>query len=189
MVKSSGSRIKNSTWESFENADIVIENWDHSTNEIPFVVNFASKCGEQGDSIIFPSKFFLDTDRSNTLFGSLSNVYFLFLKFRDSIFLIKLIVNLWSQFRYGVYPEYASQNEEGKNDFFLNENGEIEPTRCSADIKGKIKNKFTNNDCENFLENGLPSPECIFEEDTNSNSFMIIPPSLIEVEIFILYFI
>lgn len=76
LIKSSDSRIKNSTWESIENADILIENWDYSTNEIPFVVNYASKCGQTGDSIIFPSKFFSYPDRSNKLFGSMTNVYF-----------------------------------------------------------------------------------------------------------------
>lgn len=94
-----------------------------------------------------------------------------------------MIVDLWSQFRYGIYSEYPAENEETNNEFYLNQNGEIEPTRCNAAIQGTIKNKYTNKDCEKFLANGLPSSECIFEEETNLNYLKLIPPSLIEVNI------
>lgn len=96
-------------------------------------------------------------------------------------FQFKLIVDLWSQFRYGIYPEYPAKNGETNNEFYINQNGEIEPTRCNASIQGKIKNKNTNKDCEIFLADGLPSPECIFEEETNLNYLKLVPPSLIQV--------
>jgi hypothetical protein len=67
----------------------------------------------------------------------------------------------------------------------LNEKGEIEATRCSLNITGRIKSPVSESGkCETFLPNGLPTVDCIFEEDIDKeyNSASILnKPFLLQV--------
>ena len=59
-----------------------------------------------------------------------------------------------------------SNNQE----FYINEKGEIEATRCNINLTGHILNITDNKEeCKVFLENGLPSNECNFESDNKEN--------------------
>ena len=73
-LESYDSKLLNSTWESFDNADICIENRDYMSSDTPFVVNYAAKCGETANHINFSPDFFLRKDRTKKLFGPMANV-------------------------------------------------------------------------------------------------------------------
>ena len=80
------------------------------------------------------------------------------------------MVHNWAQFRYGVFTEHASRDMEGSGggEFYMNSRGEIEATRCSREIKGQIKHvseKGESRACTLFDADGLPSRECLFQED------------------------
>lgn len=65
-----------------------------------------------------------------------------------------------------MFPEYPLKSLENNQEFYLNENAEIEATRCSLNITGQIKNPSSlTGKCESFSSDGLPSIDCTFEED------------------------
>ncbi|CAF0782079.1 unnamed protein product [Brachionus calyciflorus] len=168
--ESSDSRLLDSTWESYDRADICIENRDSMTIDIPFVVNYAAQCGQTASNINFSPNFFLNRNRSEKLYGQIS----------------KVVIHYWSQYRYGVFPEYPHKTLGNNQEFYLNVKGEIEATRCSLNITGKIKNPTSENGkCDTFLPNGLPSIDCVFEEDPDNSYFssasVLNKPSILNV--------
>lgn len=85
------------------------------------------------------------------------------------------MVHNWAQFRYGVFTEHASRDLEGvssNGEFYMNSRGEIEATRCSREIKGEIKRVSeagVSSACTMFEPDGLPSRECVFQEELASS--------------------
>jgi hypothetical protein len=148
-------KIPNATWESFDRGDFCIENRDLTSLDTPFVVNYANDCGGQAAShISLTPDYFLNKNRANKFYGSYANV----------------LVHNWAQFRYGVFNEIPVKNFDSTNEFYLNHRGEIEATRCSLNLTGRIKNPLKENGvCDEFTMNGLPNRDCIFEDD-QSNS-------------------
>ncbi|XP_006823722.2 calcium-activated chloride channel regulator 1-like [Saccoglossus kowalevskii] len=76
----------------------------------------------------------------------------------------KTIVHEWAHLRWGVYDEYPGGDTPY---FYAGLNGEIEATRCSAQITGITFNKATLNDCA-ILHN-LPEPDCRFYDFKNTS--------------------
>lgn len=145
--------LPNATWETYERADICVENRDMFTIDTPFVSNYASNCGETGLFINLTPEYFLNKYRSLRLFGPNSN----------------LLVHNWVQFRYGIFPEHSFRDADNAHEFYLNSRGEVEATRCSLNITGSVKNPFSKrHDCEPN-EHGLPKPGCIFDDDIVQN--------------------
>lgn len=70
-------RLPNTTWESYDKADICIENRDMFTIDRPFVVNHGTKCGETASNINFTPEYFLNKNRAIRLFGPYANVWIL----------------------------------------------------------------------------------------------------------------
>ncbi len=76
------------------------------------------------------------------------------------------MVHEWAHFRYGVFDEYPHKTLENNQEFYINDKGEIEATRCNINLKGHIRNTSDIfGKCHKFLANGLPSNECNFEDE------------------------
>ena len=58
------------------------------------------------------------------------------------------------------------ERPENSKEFYINPNGEVEATRCSASLSGRIRNASDpDGRCGEFMANGLPSGDCSFEDD------------------------
>ena len=78
----------------------------------------------------------------------------------------KVLVHEWSHFRYGVFDEYPHKTVENNQEFYINDKGEIEATRCNLNLRGHIRNTTNKSGkCEKFMPNGLPSNDCNFEDE------------------------
>jgi hypothetical protein len=142
--------LPNTTWESYDRADFCVEERDDFTIDIPFVVNYASNCGEQASHVKLTPDYFRHKNRVNKLYGPYANV----------------LIHQWAQFRYGVFNEYPHKIIENNEEFYINSKGQIEATRCAMNITGSLKDPTVPNEkCEKFSQNGLPSSDCIFEDD------------------------
>ena len=64
--------------------------------------------------------------------------------------------------RYGVFDEHSTRNEE--SEFYVNEKNELDAIRCSTASEGKITDPLFG-PCDKYLPNGLPDPQCIFEDN------------------------
>jgi calcium-activated chloride channel regulator 4 len=75
-------------------------------------------------------------------------------------------VHNWASFRYGVFSEVPYKNLDNNEEFYFNTNGDLEATRCNLNITGHLRNPIVHSQiCDNFQENGLPSIDCIYEDD------------------------
>ena len=75
------NRINNATWETFNRADICIENRREDIIDIPFVVNYNTKCGQSSLHMHFTPEYFLNEKRAILSYGPYENVnnfYFIF---------------------------------------------------------------------------------------------------------------
>ena len=143
-------RLPNTTWESYDRADFCIEERDDFTIDIPFVVNYAAVCGETASHINLTPDYLTHRSRAEKLYGPYANV----------------LVHQWASFRYGVFSEYPHKLAEHNEEFYINSRGEIEATRCGLSLGGSLKNPtVANQRCDEFAADGLPSPNCIFEDD------------------------
>lgn len=144
------NKISNATWEDYDRADICIESRSSSVLDTPYVVNYASGCGEPSLHLHFTPQYFLNKERAIYTFGRYDNV----------------LVHEWAHFRYGVFDEYPHKTKENNQEFYINSNGEIEATRCSSSLKGHIRNiSDANGKCNGYMPNGLPSIDCNFEDE------------------------
>lgn len=114
------------------------------------------------------------------------------------ISVVKVLVHNWAQFRYGVFSEHAnrdlvsSSTTSTKGEFYMNSRGEIEATRCSLKLTGRIRGVREGEPCHVHDINGVPSMnECVFDDDTKpplsdsssqlSIGSLLYKPSLIHV--------
>ena len=76
---------------------------------------------------------------------------------------------MWAMFRYGVFSEYPHKVTEKNEEFYINEKGQLEATRCGSKLSGTLKDPTSKDEiCDKFLDNGLPSSECIFLDDLHN---------------------
>ena len=108
-----------------------------------------------------------------------------------SIKLTKVLVHEWAHFRYGVFDEYPHKTLENNQEFYINQEGEVEATRCTSSLGGQIRNiSDPNGKCTHFLSNGLPSNDCNFEDDiverdsTKNVGSLMYRPSLKHLTVF-----
>lgn len=144
------NKIQNATWENFDRADICIESRSSEVIDTPYVVNYATGCGEPALHLHFTPEYFLNEQRALYTFGPYSNV----------------LVHEWAHFRYGVFDEHPHKTSENNQEFYINERGEVEATRCAATLTGHVRNASDpRGQCRQFMSNGLPSNDCSFEDD------------------------
>ena len=91
--------IENATWESFERADICIESRSAQVLDTPYVVNYATGCGEPALHLHFTPEYFVRAQRALHTFGPYGNV----------------LVHEWAHFRYGVFDEYPHRAADKGN--------------------------------------------------------------------------
>ena len=66
--------INNATWENYDRADICIESRSPEVIDTPYVVNYATGCGEPGMHLHFTPEFFINKNRAIYTFGPYDNV-------------------------------------------------------------------------------------------------------------------
>jgi hypothetical protein len=150
-------RIPNATWESYDRGDFCIENRDLYTTDTPFVVNYATQCGRTASHVSLTPHYLLNKNRAVRLYGPYA----------------KVLVHNWAQFRYGVFTESPHKRsliddpvDTANDEFYLNERGEIEATRCSGNLTGRVRNPMRSDGlCTEFTINGLPGGECVYQDD------------------------
>ena len=85
-----------------------------------------------------------------------------------------MLVHEWAHFRYGVFDEHpykTAEVDDSNEEFYLNANGEIEATKCNSNLSGKLYNPLDESRlCEINPLTGLPTRDCVFEDDTEDLS-------------------
>ncbi|CAH1778146.1 unnamed protein product, partial [Owenia fusiformis] len=80
-----------------------------------------------------------------------------------------VIVHEFSHLRYGVFDEYGIANSNVTPLFYIGQNGKPAYTGCTDKIKGKFRNKDTNNRCRR-TPTGLPEADCRFIPDLHQTT-------------------
>ena len=55
------------------------------------------------------------------------------------MFIGKAVVHEWGHYRWGLFDEYWSPGQSGTNQFYVDGNGNIAPTRCGLAISGFLQ--------------------------------------------------
>ncbi|XP_077870233.1 calcium-activated chloride channel regulator 1-like, partial [Saccoglossus kowalevskii] len=80
----------------------------------------------------------------------------------------KVIVHEWGHLRWGLFDEYPTSPEEN---FYFDENGRTEPTRCSESVTGvSLDSSKGWTKCNTHPDSGvLPEATCTFYPDLDGN--------------------
>lgn len=88
----------------------------------------------------------------------------------DSYFSAKTLVHEWGHLRWGLFDEYPI-GDDIKDHFYRSmTNGEIEPTRCSRDVRGHTKNRVTGEQCKIDPVRQVPEADCRFYENDDQTT-------------------
>ncbi|XP_070559947.1 calcium-activated chloride channel regulator 1-like [Ptychodera flava] len=154
------------TNEIFDAANIILTKHENVGRETPYTNQFGS-CGEEAEYIHLTDKFILDSQWTVDTYGDPG----------------KVIVHEWSHLRWGLFNEYATNDNER---FYLNERGSVEPTRCSKAVIGKSNDFETGKPCNVYPGRGIrPGKKCRFNPNlknvaTGSYMFMSFLESVVE---------
>ncbi|XP_070557749.1 calcium-activated chloride channel regulator 1-like [Ptychodera flava] len=139
------------TTEKFCIANVVVDQPNPEYGDNPYVKQI-QPCGQPGEYMHLTSQWLTDVAYSEYYWGDSG----------------KVIVHEWGHLRWGLFDEYATDDYEH---FYYDENGEVQPTRCSEEITGlslDINNNFR--PCNQNPRSGVyPDPGCRFFPDLNSN--------------------
>nr|XP_006811202.1 PREDICTED: epithelial chloride channel protein-like [Saccoglossus kowalevskii] len=146
------------TTERFDIANIVVDQPHPHYGDNPYTKQIL-KCGQPGEYVHLTERWVKDERYSWYYWGDPG----------------KVIVHEWSHLRWGVYDEYPIEDNEH---FYYDENGRVQPTRCSASVVGESLDLY--NDfipCNTDPESGvMPSPGCRFfpymRKNVGSGSYM-----------------
>jgi len=145
-LNNNDGHLHRATWESYDRADVCIDEYEDVSFHRPFVTNFANDCAQIASHITMTSNYVLSEKHAVHVHGSYSNH----------------LVNNWAQFKYGVFTEHPTDEEE----FYIDSNGNVEVSRCGFNMTGSLRNSLSKSGkCEQFLTNGLPTTECEFKDD------------------------
>ncbi|XP_070557598.1 calcium-activated chloride channel regulator 1-like isoform X2 [Ptychodera flava] len=134
--------------ELFDAANIIVSNHENVGRETPYTNQFGS-CGEEAEYIHLTDKFILDSRWRVDKYGDPE----------------KVIVHEWGHLRWGLFDEYPrSQNEH----FYLNEDREVEATRCSLSVVGKEYDSKGKRCNINPKSGKWPKDDCRFEPISNN---------------------
>ncbi|XP_077986031.1 calcium-activated chloride channel regulator 1-like [Glandiceps talaboti] len=139
------------TYEQFCIANAVVDQPNPEYGDTPYVKQMRP-CGELGEYMHMTSRWLTDVEFSEYYWGDSG----------------KVVVHEWGHLRWGLFDEYPIDDDEH---FYLDENGRVEPTRCSEDITGRYLNIDKNYDKCNKNPNAgvLPDPGCRFFPDLKNN--------------------
>ncbi|XP_070557872.1 calcium-activated chloride channel regulator 1-like [Ptychodera flava] len=152
--------------EIFDAANIIVTKHENVGRETPYTNQFGS-CGEKAEYIHLTDKFILDSQWTVDTYGDPA----------------KVIVHEWGHLRWGLFNEYATNSFER---FYLDDNGNVEPTRCSRAVIGKSYDSETGKRCNVNPKSGKrPGKHCRFlpimsNRATGSYLFMSFLNSVVE---------
>ncbi|MBN3318801.1 CLCA1 regulator, partial [Atractosteus spatula] len=118
-------------------------------------------CGKEGKHIHLTPEYLLN-DQAIDMYGPRGRV----------------LVYTWAILRWGVFSEFNFQQP-----FHRHFTGEIEAVRCSKNIRGSIKNRYSKRDCKIDPWTGLPSKNCVFipHKEQNTKASIMYQPSIPQV--------
>ncbi|XP_013401735.1 calcium-activated chloride channel regulator 1-like [Lingula anatina] len=124
--------------EAFDKANIIIVKSGKNPDHNPYVIQ-PGHCGEPGQYMHLTKKFLLDDDVASP-WGDRG----------------KTIVHEWGHLRWGLFDEYALDDDPKDKPFYL-DSGKIEGVRCSLNLFWEL-----NEGCNVSESSGLPEDNCIF---------------------------
>ncbi|XP_070558062.1 calcium-activated chloride channel regulator 1-like [Ptychodera flava] len=142
---------EDATWETYDIANVLIDEpnpqWWHN----PYTKQ-TLPCGEPAQYIHLTPEFITERDFSEYLWGESG----------------KAVIHEWGHLRWGLFDEYPISTDEN---FYFDENGHTQPTRCSAAVTGQCADINKNyRRCNLNPESGqIPEPGCTFFPDLNNN--------------------
>ncbi|XP_070557788.1 calcium-activated chloride channel regulator 1-like [Ptychodera flava] len=154
------------TSEIFDAANAIVTKHENVGRETPYTNQFGS-CGEEAEYIHLTDKFILDKQWTVDTYGDPA----------------KVIVHEWGHLRWGLFNEYATNSFER---FYLDDKGNVEPTRCSRAVIGKSYDSETGIRCNVNPKSGKrPGKYCRFlptmpNRATGSYLFMSFLNSVVE---------
>ncbi|XP_036834497.1 calcium-activated chloride channel regulator 1-like [Oncorhynchus mykiss] len=143
--------------ETYEKAKIIINEENRAYGDQPYTLQYG-QCGSESRYIHLTTKFILD-DELIKLYGP-----------RD-----KVLVHEWAHLRWGVYDEF----DDGQP-FYKGAHSDIQATRCSLELDGKIVNRINHTNCTHIDPNNkIYTQDCVFLADSeqweNTASLMSYP--------------
>ncbi|XP_070534070.1 calcium-activated chloride channel regulator 4A-like [Ptychodera flava] len=145
-------RDRAATYERFDIANVVIDQPNPAYSDNPYTRQTRG-CGEPGDFIHFTEKWVTDEMYSLYYWGDPG----------------KVVVHEWAHLRWGVYDEYPIKDNEH---FYYDQNGHVQPTRCSTHVTGASHDISDNyRRCNTNPASGvMPGKGCRFFPDLQGNS-------------------
>ncbi|XP_002731079.1 calcium-activated chloride channel regulator 1-like [Saccoglossus kowalevskii] len=139
------------TTERFDLANVIVDQPNTNYGHNPYTKQIL-KCGDPGEYIHLTERWIKDQQFSWYYWGDPG----------------KVIVHEWAHLRWGVYDEYP---EEEYDHFYYDENGNVQPTRCSEAVTGKSLDISDNyKECNTDPSSGVvPSTGCRFFPDLENN--------------------
>ncbi|XP_070571144.1 calcium-activated chloride channel regulator 4A-like [Ptychodera flava] len=139
------------TTERFDKANFVVDQPNPEYGDNPYTRQTRG-CGEPGDFVHFTERWVTDEQYSWYYWGDPG----------------KVTVHEWAHLRWGVFNEYPEDDDQH---FYYDQNGRVEPTRCSESIVGEsrdIHNNYVR--CNTDPDSGvMPEPGCRFFPDLKGN--------------------
>nr|XP_002731898.1 PREDICTED: calcium-activated chloride channel regulator 1-like [Saccoglossus kowalevskii] len=132
------------TWETYDIANVLVDEENPEWWHNPYTKQ-TLPCGKPGEYIHITPKWITDVDFSTYLWGDSG----------------KVIIHEWGHLRWGLFDEYPTSPEEN---FYFDENGRTEPTRCSESVTGvSLDSSKGWTKCNTDPDSGvLPEPTCLF---------------------------
>lgn len=131
-----------------DRAQIVIDQANPAYGDAPYVKQYA-ECGQPGLYIHLTPTYLLDDDVIHK-WGQPE----------------KTLVHEWAHLRWGLFDEYPIDAQDAE---FYRHNGVWQPTRCTTDVSGSIRNEFTSSPCSFDFFTGKPEKACRFFPTMKSN--------------------
>ncbi|XP_070550622.1 calcium-activated chloride channel regulator 3A-1-like [Ptychodera flava] len=139
------------TTERYSIANFVVDEMDPQYGDNPYTRQ-SRTCGEPGDFVHFTDRWVKDVEYSQQYWGDQG----------------KVVVHEWAHLRWGVFDEYPDGDDDH---FYYAENGQVEATRCSAEIIGESYDIDNGDRCNNDPQSReMPGPGCRFYPDMDSET-------------------
>ncbi|XP_077985931.1 calcium-activated chloride channel regulator 4A-like [Glandiceps talaboti] len=138
--------------ERFDLANVIVDEANPEYGDNPYTRQ-TTPCGEEADYIHLTERWVIDESYSQYYWGVSG----------------KVIVHEWGHLRWGLFDEYPVDDDEH---FYYDENGQIQPTRCSKDIKGQSRDIYDGySSCNTDPDSGvMPGPGCRFFPDFENSA-------------------
>ncbi|XP_070534069.1 calcium-activated chloride channel regulator 4-like [Ptychodera flava] len=140
------------TTERFDIANFVVDQPNPEYGDNPYTRQTRG-CGEPGDFVHYTERWVKDEEYSWYYWGDPG----------------KVTVHEWAHLRWGVFDEYPEDDDQH---FYYDQNGRVEPTRCSESVVGETRDIHNNYvRCNTDPDSGvMPGPGCRFFPDLTGNN-------------------